>query len=127
MNDSVILGRVGAHVLDQLEQVLLSPFEGPGAGVAPRVWLRTVEVAIPFATSDGADVSSTVTVVGETPIPLDRARELLLPLEQRVLVGADELLHAPPRTRGQLVLRVLLPQPTAPPSPSVPPTSTQTT
>lgn len=119
MSDSVILGRVGAHVLEQLEQVLLQ-LEGSGVGVGPRVWLRTVEVAIPFATSDGTDASPAAIVVGEAPIPPAQARELLLPLEQRVLVDADELLHARQGSRGQLVLRVLLPQ-------SVPPTIDPTT
>jgi len=113
MSDSVILGRVGAHVLEQLEQVLLR-LEDPLAGVGSRVWLRAVEVAIPFATSDGTDASPAAIVVGEAPIPLAQARELLLPLEQRVLVDADELLHAPQGSRGQLVLRVLLPRPSPP-------------
>jgi hypothetical protein len=112
MSHSVILGRVGAHVLDQLEQVL-ALVESPGAGVWPRVWLRTVEVAIPFATSDGTGASLTAIVVGETPLPLTVARELLLPLEQHVLVSAAELDHAPQASRGLLVLRVLLPQPAA--------------
>lgn len=112
MSNSVILGRVGAHVLEQLEQVLV-PLEAPGVGVAARVWLRTVEVAIPFATSDGTSVSPSTIVVGETPIPLAKARELLLPLEQRVLVRLADLDHSPQNTRGLLVLRVTLPQPAA--------------
>jgi hypothetical protein len=106
MSNSVILGRVGAHVLDQLERAL-GPIEGPGASGWLGVWLRTVEVAIPFATSDGTSV------VGETPIFPANARELLLPLVQRVLVRAADLEHAPPASRGLLVLRVLLPQPAA--------------
>jgi hypothetical protein len=114
MTDSVILGRVGAHVLDQLEQVLLR-IERPGTDVGPGVWPRTVEVAIPFASSDGTDVSPTAIVVGETPIPLAQARELLLPLERLVLVAAADLEHARAASRGLLVLRVLLPQPAAPP------------
>jgi hypothetical protein len=112
MSNSVILGRVGAHVLDQLERAL-GPIEGPGASGWLGVWLRTVEVAIPFATSDGTSVSSSTIVVGETPIFPANARELLLPLVQRVLVRAADLEHAPPASRGLLVLRVLLPQPAA--------------
>jgi len=121
MSNSVILGRVGAHVLDQLEQVLLR-IEGPWTGVGPGVWLRTVEVAIPFASSDGTSVLPTAIVVGETPIPLVKARELLVPFEQRVLVRAADLEHSPQNSRGLLVLRVLLPQPAA-----LPPTLNETT
>jgi len=115
MSSSVILGRVGAHVLDQIEQVLLR-FDGPWTGVGPGVWLRTVEVAIPFASSDGTSVSPATVVVGETPLPLEKARELLVPLERRVLVRAADLEHSPQNSRGLLLLRVQLPQPAAPSS-----------
>ena len=117
MSQAVILGRVGAHVLDQLELVLAAA-SSPGTGVEAGVWLRAVEVAIPFASSDGSDVSPTTVVVGETPLPLSVAREQLLALEQLVLVNASELQPVSPSARGQLVLRVQLPKPSALSTPS---------
>lgn len=110
MPDFVILGRVGAHVLDQLELVLALA-ERPGSGVGAGAWLRTVEVAIPFASFDGADVSPTTVLVGETPLPLEEARTELLALQQQVRVRAADLDSAPETTRGTLVLRVALPRP----------------
>ncbi|MCA9712117.1 MAG: hypothetical protein KDK70_40145 [Myxococcales bacterium] len=117
MSHFVTLGRVGAHVLDQLELVLALA-EDPGSGVGRGVWLRTVEVAIPFASSDGSDVSPATVVVGETPITIPAARELLLALDRRVLVSAADVEAAPDAARGTLTLRVSLSCPASPEAPS---------
>jgi len=77
-----------------------------------------VEVAIPFASSDGTDVSPATIVVGETPITLPAARELLAALEQPVLVSADDLQAAPHSARGTLKMRVSLSCPASPPTTS---------
>ncbi|MCA9651048.1 MAG: hypothetical protein H6712_22115 [Myxococcales bacterium] len=119
MSHFVILGRVGAHLIDELDKVLARA-KSPGGGVGVGVWLRTVEVAIPFASSDGSDVSPTTIVVGETPLPLAVARELLLPLQQAVLVSAADVDAASPSSRGVLVMRVTLPRPDSPDSPNEP-------
>ena len=119
MSHFVILGRVGAHLIDELDKVLARA-KSPGGGVGVGVWLRTVEVAIPFASSDGSDVSPATIVVGETPLPLAVARELLLPLQQAVLVSAADVDAASPSSRGVLVMRVTLPRPDSPDSPNEP-------
>ncbi|MCX4244710.1 hypothetical protein [Paraliomyxa miuraensis] len=108
MSHPVILERVGSHVIDQLEQVVTLA-QSPDSGIDVGVWLQSVEVAIPFATSDGSDVSPATIVVGETPLPPAAARELLQPLQQLVFVRVTDLQAAAPGARGVLVMRVTLP------------------
>ncbi len=109
MGYAISLKRIGGYALDELERAVALASEvaprAPGGG--PIIRLRTAEIVVVFATADGSDASPAPIVVSEAPLPAEKLRALLEPLEARVRVAMADVDSAPAEGRGRLVLRVM--------------------